>query len=144
MSTTDQKRAPGGHYSGRNPVPNIQRFIESLDAEKKNRDAQLEAEMKANRSNGEVKDHVESQPKGVKGTRKTVTDPTTGNQVQIENVNAHFMKAAEHPVVCRKYPFLFILNCPNNFPALCAECERGERNCKSLRDGMSDQVLHAN
>jgi hypothetical protein len=105
MSTTDQKKAPGGHYSGRNPVPNIQRFIESLDAEKKNRDAQLEAEMKANRSNGEVKDHVEGQPKGVKGTRKTVTDPTTGNQVQIENVNADFMKAAEHPVVCRKSPF---------------------------------------
>jgi hypothetical protein len=105
MSTTN-KKVPGEHYSGRNPVPNIQRFIESLDADKKNRDAQVEAEMKANRSNGEVKDHVESQPKGVKGTRKTVTDPTTGNQVQIENVNAEFMKAVEQPVVCRKTLFL--------------------------------------
>jgi hypothetical protein len=100
MSTTDQKRAPGGHYSGRNPVPNIQRFIESLDADKKKRDAQLEAEMKANQSNGEVKDHVKGRPKGVKGTRKWVTDPTTGNQVQIEDMNADFMKAVEQPVVC--------------------------------------------
>jgi len=106
MSTANQKNAPGGHYSGRNPVPNIQRFIESLDADKKNRDSQLEAEMKANRSNGEVIDHVESQPKGVKGTRKMVTDPTTGNQVQIENVNADFMKAVEQPLVCGKSPFL--------------------------------------
>jgi hypothetical protein len=105
MSTTNQKRAPGGHYSGRNPVPNIQRFIESLDADKKNRDIQLEAEMKANCSNGEVKDHVGGQSQGVKGTRKTVTDPTTGNQVQIENVNAEFMKAVEQPVVLKNSPF---------------------------------------
>jgi hypothetical protein len=105
MSTTNQKRAPGGHYSGRNPVPNIQRFIESFDADKKNRDIQLEAEMKANYSNGEVKDHVEGQSQGVKGTRKMVTDPTTGNQVQIENVNAEFMKAVEQPVVRKNSPF---------------------------------------
>lgn len=76
---SDQKRAPGGHYSGRNPVPNIQHFIESLDVEKKNRDARVEAEMKPNSANGEEKDHVEGQPTGVKGTRKWVTDPTTGN-----------------------------------------------------------------
>jgi hypothetical protein len=81
------KKSSGRTLFSRNPVPNIQRFIESLDADKKNRDIQLEAEMKTNRSNGEVKDHVEGQSQGVKGTRKTVTDPTTGNQVQIENVN---------------------------------------------------------
>lgn len=107
--TSPSKKAPGGHYSGRNPVPNIQRFIESLDADKEHRDAQLEADMKANPSNGEVKDHVEeSQPKGVKGTRKWVTDPTTGNQVQIEDVNPDFMKAVDHPVVCRTL-FCFIV-----------------------------------
>jgi hypothetical protein len=107
MATPAPKKAPGGHYSGRNPVPNIQRFIESLDADKKNRDAQLEADMKANWPNGEVKDHVEGQPKGIKGTRKWVTDPTTGNQVRIEDVNADFMNAAEQPVVCRNSPYSF-------------------------------------
>ncbi len=106
--SANQKTAPGGHYSGRNPVPNIQRFIESLDADKKNRDAQLEAEPKANRPNGEVKDHTDSQPKGIKGTRKWVTDPTTGNQVQIEDVNADFMKAIKQPVVCMQNCLIFL------------------------------------
>jgi hypothetical protein len=100
--SANEKRAPGGHYSGKNPIPNIQRFIESLDADKKHRDAQLESQLKANQFNGEVKEHTEGQPTGVKGTRKVVTDPTTGNQVQIEDVDASFMKAVEQPVVSRK------------------------------------------
>ncbi len=98
-ASANEKKLPGGHYSGRNPVPNIQRFIESLDADKKRRDAHLEADTKANQGNGEIKDHAPGQPKGVKGTLKTVTDPTTGKQVQIEDVDANFMKSVEQPVV---------------------------------------------
>lgn len=105
MSAPEAKKAPGAHYSGRNPVPNIQRFIESLDTDKKNRDAKLTADesagQKLNQTNGEAKDHRDGQPHGVKGTRKTVTDPVTGNQVQIEDVNADFMKAVENPMVGR-------------------------------------------
>lgn len=102
MSVTE-KKVPGGHYSGRNPVPNIQRFIENLDSEKKERDKKLEDDMKTPKVNGEVKDHTQGRPAGVKGTRKTVTDPTTGHQVQIEDVDADFMKAVRDPVVSMKF-----------------------------------------
>lgn len=71
-----------------------------MDADKKNRDAKIDEEMKANKGNSEATDHVEGQPSGVKGTRKTVTDPTTGKQVEIEDVNADFMKSVDNPQVC--------------------------------------------
>ena len=100
MSNTTHKTGPGGHYSGKNPIPNIQKFVESLDADKKNRDAKINESLKAQGSAGsDVKDHTEGQPTGVAGTRKTVTDPTTGRQVQIEDVNADFMKAVDNPQV---------------------------------------------
>jgi hypothetical protein len=98
---SDAKTAPGGHYSGRNPVPNIQRFVESLDRDKKARDAQFEAQSKVveGHAGSDVKEHSSGQPTGVKGTRKTVTDPTTGKNVQIEDVNADFLKAVDEPFV---------------------------------------------
>jgi hypothetical protein len=48
--SNNHKKGPGGHYSGANPIPNIQRFIQSLDADKKERDRQIEEKMKANES----------------------------------------------------------------------------------------------
>lgn len=98
----DEKHAPGGFYSGRNPIPNIQRFIENMDRDKKRRDAEIEAQkaQQIGAAGDEVKDHTEGRPVGVEGTGKTVTDPTTGRHVQIEDVNAEFMRAVEHPMVC--------------------------------------------
>lgn len=87
---------PGGHYSGANPIPNIQRFVESLDADKKDRDAKINEQMKAPT---DIQDHKPRKPVGVKGTRKTVTDPTTGKEVEIEDVNKDFMRAVEDPKV---------------------------------------------
>jgi len=98
--SNDQKKGPGGHYSGANPIPNIQRFVASLDADKKNRDAELEAAAKARAANGGVADHKNrKEDQGESGTRKTVTDPTTGREVQIEDVNDEFMKSVEDPQV---------------------------------------------
>ena len=105
MSSNEHKKGPGGHYSASNPIPNIQKFIENMDADKKDRDARISAQQQARKQNAQkvggtdVEDHENGQPKGIVGTRKTVTDPTTGNEVQIEDVNADFMKAVEHPVV---------------------------------------------
>jgi hypothetical protein len=92
--SNDHKKGPGGHYSGANPIPNIQRFVESLDADKKARDAKIN-----DTANGmsDVQDHKPRQPVGVAGTRKTATDPTTGKEVQIEDVNADFMRAVDDP-----------------------------------------------
>jgi hypothetical protein len=82
--SNDHKKGPGGYYSGANPIPNIQRFIQSLDADKKDSDRQ---------------DHKADRGDGISGIRKAVTDPTTGRDVEIEDVNADFMEAVENPQV---------------------------------------------
>jgi len=103
MASQQHKTAPGGHYSGSNPIPNVQKFIESLDKDKKERDAKINEQMKARKNQGtagsDVKEHTQGQPSGVEGTRKTVTDPTTGKEVQIEDVNADFMQAVKNPML---------------------------------------------
>ncbi|EPE35263.1 C2 (Calcium/lipid-binding, CaLB) [Glarea lozoyensis ATCC 20868] len=103
MAAQQTKKAPGAHYSGNNPIPNVQKFIESLDKDKKERDAKINEQMKAKKANGtagsDVKEHKQGQPTGVEGTRKTVTDPTTGKEVQIEDVNADFMQAVKNPML---------------------------------------------
>ncbi|TVY13257.1 Meiotically up-regulated gene 190 protein [Lachnellula arida] len=96
--SNDHKKGPGGHYSATNPIPNIQRFVESLDKDKKGRDAKLDEQMRSKQPNSsEARDHNQSKPKGDAGSRKFVTDPTTGKEVEIEDVNAEFMKAADNP-----------------------------------------------
>ncbi|KAL5345148.1 hypothetical protein ACLOAV_010104 [Pseudogymnoascus australis] len=95
MSSGDAKFAPGGHYSGRNPVPNIHKFLENMDRDKKARDAQMMAEQAA--KSGQVEAHKDKRSKEPTSSRKTVTDPTTGRQVQIEDVDENFMEAALNP-----------------------------------------------
>jgi hypothetical protein len=50
--------------------------------------------MKA-RGTSDIQDHKQHKPTDVAKTRKTVTDPTTGTEVQIEDVNADFMRAID-------------------------------------------------
>jgi hypothetical protein len=103
MASQQRKTTPGTHYSGTNPIPNVQKFIASLDKDKKDRDAKIDQQMKLKQQQGtagtDVKEHKQGQPTGVDGTRKTVTDPTTGKEVQIEDVNADFMEAVKNPMV---------------------------------------------
>jgi hypothetical protein len=106
--SNDHKKGPGGHYSGANPIPNIQKFIQNLDSEKSQRDARINEQQKLQEQNHQIVDHgkdsEKEQPHGVSGTRKTVTDPTTGKDVEIEDVNADFMKSVEDPQVCQFSP----------------------------------------
>ncbi|TAQ89167.1 hypothetical protein B7494_g2507 [Chlorociboria aeruginascens] len=95
--SNDHKKGPGGHYSATNPIPNIQRFVQSLDADKKDRDAKIDEHTKASQGQGDIKDHKPDQKAAASRSRKSVTDPTTGKQVEIEDVNADFMKAADDP-----------------------------------------------
>lgn len=101
MAPGDAKFGPGGHYSARNPVPNIKNFMASLDSDKKERDRQVaeQAKHKTPSAGDDVQDHKEGKPVGIKGTKKTVTDPTTGNEVQIEDVDAEFMKTVDEPTL---------------------------------------------
>ncbi|KAI1841973.1 hypothetical protein JX265_003020 [Neoarthrinium moseri] len=94
MSQNEQ-HAPGGHYSGRNRIPNIQQFVESLDRDKKERDAQIDAGVQPNGQNGGVKEHkVEPKKKG-----RIVTDPVTGKEVEITDVNLDSKDAVENPLL---------------------------------------------
>jgi hypothetical protein len=108
-----QQHAPGGHYSGHNPIPTVKQFIENLDKDKAERDRQIDQQSAAqkqgqkpgalatstgrdvNTANG-AQPH-KMQKRSVEGTEKTVTDPTTGNQVTISDVDKTMMDEVENP-----------------------------------------------
>ena len=124
----DQKIGPGGHYSGGNPVPNIQNFVESLDKDKKARDAKINERMG---QGSDVQPHKPGRSVGVPSTRKKVTDPVTGREVEIEDVNADFMKAVDDPKVSfpRNGPSLITKLCLLDFGTE-RKCRQGD-NCQS-------------
>ncbi|TFB02361.1 hypothetical protein CCMA1212_006084 [Trichoderma ghanense] len=82
-------------YSARNRVPNVQEFMQRLDADKKKRDAEIDAELKRNKRNPDVKTHRNELDK-MKGTR-TVRDPVTGKDVEIRDADMDFTDAVENP-----------------------------------------------
>lgn len=94
-----QQQHGGKPWSGTNPIPNIQKFVESLDRDKKERDRQIDEQNKSlqqQSKNAGIQPHKNA-PRQTGG--KTVTDPTTGNQVVIEDVGKDFMKAVKDPQV---------------------------------------------
>ena len=109
-----QQQKSGKPWSGQNKIPTINQFLENLDRDKKDRDAQVDAQSKtagsaettpqksglfSKKQTGgeEVADHVNRPSKTKNG--KTVTDPTTGKQVIIEDVGKEFMKNVDEPMV---------------------------------------------
>ncbi len=83
-------------YSGKNPIPTIKQFVENLDKDKAERDKQIDQER---RGGDGVKAHQNTRKAAKEGTQKTVTDPVTGKQVKIEDVDKNMMKAVEDPHV---------------------------------------------
>jgi len=78
-------------YSSRNRVPNVPRFL---------------AEQA--RKVSPVKD--EKNPKGTEKTRREVVDPTTKNEVIIQDVDADYGKAVRNPHV--DIPFITLTQSP--------------------------------
>jgi hypothetical protein len=94
-----QQHAPGGHYSGHNPIPTVRQFVENLDKDKKARDRKLDEEAALKRQQGQQdapKPHQQPE-KQVEGTEKTVTDPTTGREVVIADVSKEMIQEVEDP-----------------------------------------------
>lgn len=91
MDEEQQQHKPGGHYSGRNRIPNIQEFVQSLDRDKRRRDAQIE-----NAPDGGVTDH---KPEVKKPKGRIVTDPVTGKEIEITDVESDFRTAVDNPMV---------------------------------------------
>jgi hypothetical protein len=97
-----QQAAPGGHYSGHNPIPTVKQFIENLDKDKKERDREIDEQNKTPKKGQKATTAGGAQPHQMQkrsqdGTEKTVTDPTTGNQVTIADVNKDMMGEVENP-----------------------------------------------
>lgn len=100
-SREHQEQHVPGHYSGQNKIPDIKTFISNLDKEKRNRDKDVDERRKAEQQKkaqggSEVTPHTPTKA-GKEGTLRTVTDPTTQKEVQIEDVDANFMSAVEDP-----------------------------------------------
>ena len=109
----------GEHWSGANPVPTVQKFVEHLDNEKKERDRRIDQDKKlrdelANQqktSTGEQKpgdgksdqkqgDVVEHKARKVEQDKiRTVTDPTTGKEIGVEDQDESSMEAVKNPMV---------------------------------------------
>ncbi|EEH45524.1 uncharacterized protein PADG_01674 [Paracoccidioides brasiliensis Pb18] len=105
------QRYPGGHWSANNPVPTVQKYLHGLDKQKKERDKQIdeanklqEEEDHNKRKQKEQPDedtdvtphHATLQPR--KRGRK-VTDPTTGREVEIDDVGEDFIAAVKEPML---------------------------------------------
>lgn len=117
----------GKPWSGANPIPNIQKFVESLDKDKKERDRQIDEQNKLpeQQHQGEVKPHKNA-PKQTGG--KTVTDPTTGKEVVIEDVGKDFMKAVEDPLVFLLHVAPIVPDKSDISAAICAQRQSWKGN----------------
>lgn len=113
---SQQQHAPGGHYSGHNPIPTVKQFIENLDKDKAERDRQIDQQAKegkgptpaqkglATSTGRDVTASSGAEPhkmqkRSIEGTEQTVTDPVTGNQVTISDVDKSMMSEVENPHV---------------------------------------------
>jgi Ca2+-dependent lipid-binding protein len=92
----DQQQKTGKPWSGTNKIPNIQQFVAKLDKEKASRDKQIDESNQGNGTDPSIVAH-KNEVHTKKG--KVVTDPTTGNQVEIEDVGEDFMKAVKDPML---------------------------------------------
>lgn len=107
----------------------VKQFIENLDRDKKTRDKEIDERAKAaKQSTGTapttpnkaktvtpaqdgVEDHKVTK-KTVEGTEKTVTDPTTGREVVISDVDKQMVDEVENP-------HLIVPNANLNKPTVC-------------------------
>lgn len=119
-SKTPQTRRVGEHWSGANPIPTIHHFMEHIDAEKKERDRRIDEENRvkkeqAARSKADEKsgqkaeqddgdgDVVAHKAREVSQAKmRTVTDPTTGKDIGVEDQDETSMEAVKNPMVCDK------------------------------------------
>ncbi|KJZ78801.1 hypothetical protein HIM_01574 [Hirsutella minnesotensis 3608] len=96
MNVDEHVLPAGQHYSGRNRVPNIQEFVQQLDREKRERDAAIDAEMKQNKGSKDIQDH-QNKEKPKKRDLRTVRDPVTGKDVDIQDAQTSYKEAVDNP-----------------------------------------------
>lgn len=105
-----QRHRVGEHWSGANPVPTVQKFVENLDREKKERDRRIDEEKKSKQererrikelgeddTQGDVSAHKAREVSQAKS--RMVTDPTTGREIGVEDQDETSMEAVKNPTV---------------------------------------------
>jgi len=103
MDPKDMAAPSAKNYSGRNRIPNIKQFVEGLDKDKKARDAKIDQHQGQYGQTSEAVQHP-TQSNKVGKNRRTVRDPVTGRDVEIDDADDSLMKAGENPMVCSLPP----------------------------------------
>ncbi|KAL4882080.1 hypothetical protein BJY04DRAFT_53207 [Aspergillus karnatakaensis] len=88
----------GEHWSGNNPVPTIGRFIERLQADQKEREEheKVMASKRQERENAEGA--TPHRPRKVgQGRTREVTDPITGRDIEVEDLDENAMEPVKDP-----------------------------------------------
>ena len=101
------QQAPGGYWSAANPIPTIKDLVESLDVDKKERDKRIDEqerikhEQEKQRHHGDFEAVPHKRGPESKLRRRNVTDPTTGKEVEIDDVGPEHMEAVKRPQVLK-------------------------------------------
>ncbi|KAJ6048462.1 uncharacterized protein N7446_011145 [Penicillium canescens] len=114
-SKAPQSRRVGDHWSGANPIPTIHNFMEHIDAEKKERDRRIDGENRIKKEEAARKKGAEDsgeQPEAKDGDVvahkarevsqakvRTVTDPTTGKDIGVEDQDETSMETVKNPTL---------------------------------------------
>lgn len=111
-STSAQNQRVGQNWSGGNPIPTVQKFMQNLDQDKQERDQRIDEENRAKQQHankygtgarqdgGKSGDAVAHQAREVSEANvRTVTDPTTGRDIGVEDQNEKSMDAIRDPKV---------------------------------------------
>lgn len=116
MPPGQQQHRVGEHWSAANPVPTIQKFMQHLETEKEERKAHEEEinakEQQTRRekeSRGEKLEDEATAHKNrttPKGKTRMVTDPTTGKDIEVEDLDEESMEVVKNPTVCFHSPIV--------------------------------------
>jgi hypothetical protein len=101
VSQGSAQHGPASHWSAANPIPTIHKFVENLDKDKKERDRQIDEELKRRQQNAQDQGKSFDQEAAdvqKKGTRQ-VTDPVTGKEIEIEDVQKQYLEDSKNPKV---------------------------------------------
>lgn len=112
QDTQAQNHRVGQNWSGGNPIPTVQKFVEHLDRDKKERDQRIDEENRAKKQHAKQSGTGGGQDGGKNGEAvahqareisqanvRTVTDPTTGRDIGVEDQNEKSMDAIRDPKV---------------------------------------------
>ena len=134
----------GEHWSGANPVPTVQKFIENLDHEKKERDRRIDEENKQKQLKAKQKQWEDTRGKQhhvdqsdvvahkarevSKAKMRNVTDPTTGKEIGVEDQDESSMEAVKNPMVCHLFNHLSQGHSLTKLVVDCTQCQSWTTN----------------